>query len=163
MIVTAEGGGQAAALSQLRPMGSDPGDRRCAQGLGLRYALGECGSRNRVTGVFDEVSQSAQCVESNDGPCIYPKREPQGIDRRLMMAGPAGQRAVAVRVQGRIGEHADRPVGAGESRLGAYRRRPGITDLALGAGEKAPDRLPGRRDGFEGHSDQAFQAHARCR
>jgi len=144
-------------------MGRDPGDRRSAQGLGLGHAFGECGSRNRVTGVFDGVSQSAQCVESNDGPCIYPKREPQGIDRRLMMAGPAGQRAVAVRVQGRIGEHADRTVGAGESRLGAYGRRPGITDLALGAGEKAPDRLPGRRDGLQGHSDQAFQAHARCR
>ena len=100
MIVAGDRGGQAAELGQLRPMGSDPGDRRCAQGLGL--------------------------------------------DRPL-------------------GEHADRPVGAGESRLGAYRLRPGITDLALGAGEKAPDRLPGRRDGFEGHSDQAFQAHARCR
>lgn len=41
-----------------------------------------------------------------------------------------------------FGEHTDRPVGTGESRLGAHRLQLGVTDLALGAAEKAPCRLP---------------------
>ena len=63
---------------------------------GAGKALGRRGVRHQIPGVVGEVALLAQGIEHDDRRLRKPYRQRQRLNRRLVMAGFAGQRSVAV-------------------------------------------------------------------
>src|SRR5580700_4966483 len=125
-------GGVRPRSEELGVVNLEPRERFRPQRLRLSHAYFQRRFRNDVAAAFDQIPQPAQLFDARSGFLIDPERHGQRLRGRGVGAQRVSYRAIALRQQAGVRQHADRRIRTEKARLEADALDLGVCDMPLG-------------------------------